>query len=91
MATSIAPRHATNIVEKTIRWADALEDANALRVPFALTLLERTGGPVGHVLAEAGWDALADMVAEHTGKAETAPVSTRQAITGICSARADSH
>lgn len=81
---AIAPAHAANIVAKTIRWADALAAADALGVPTALLVLERQG-PVGKALADDGWDHLADLVVEFTGRAkETAPRSTREAIAQRC-------
>lgn len=83
MATPIHQNHAANIVEKTIRWVDALDVAGALGVPQKL--IELGGqGDVGRVLADAGWDHLAEMVAKVTGRVEVAPISTRKAIADGC-------
>lgn len=88
MATPIHQNHAANIVEKTNRWVAALEaveafEPGALLVPRALIVLEKTG-ELGTRLADQGWATLAEKVSTHSGRSETAPVSTRKAIADAC-------
>lgn len=88
MATSVHPKHAAAIVEKTVRWSGALEQLDALRVPAALVALEATG-KAGTLLADDAWSQLAVSVSLATGKRETAPTSTRRSIAQMCADRAE--
>ena len=94
MATAVHPAHAAHIVEKTLRFADALAVAEAfepgaLMVPRALIELERFGGALGERLATQAWATLDEKVSTHTGRPETPPVSTRRAIADACARKAD--
>lgn len=78
--------HAANIVAKTNRWVDALDQAGALDTPAVLIVLEASS-EVGELLAGDAWDRLAEMVEAYTGRPEVAPVTTRKAIRDACAAR----
>lgn len=84
MATPINRQHAANLVAKTNRFVAVLDRVGALKTPAALIQLERSSD-TGKLLADDGWDRLADLVCEATGRArETAPSTTRQAIAEEC-------